>query len=217
MSFYKQLQQATQAEQVDLQSIPIIRKAMLGQVTLNQYIAFLTQAYHHVKHTVPLLTACGSRIPDDKEWLRTAINHYIEEEIGHDEWILNDIAACGANSEAVRHGLPAAATEAMVAYAYDIINNSNPIGFFGMVHVLEGTSVKFATDAATVLQRSLGLPKQSFTYLSSHGLLDIEHVDFFRDLVNRLDMDEDKTCLVDCANKIYRLYGDIFRTLESVQ
>jgi len=217
MSFYKQLQQATQAEQVDLQSIPIIRKAMLGQVTLNQYVAFLTQAYYHVKHTVPLLTACESRIPDDKEWLRTAIDHYIEEEIGHDEWILNDIAACGANSEAVRHGLPAVATEAMVAYAYDIINNSNPIGFFGMVHVLEGTSVKLATDAATVLQRSLGLPKQSFTYLSSHGLLDVEHVDFFRDLVNRLDMDEDKACLVHCAKKIFGLYGDIFRTLESVQ
>jgi len=217
MSFYEKLQHATQAEQMDLQSIPIIRKAMLGKVTRNQYIAFLTQAYHHVKHTVPLLMACGSRIPDNKEWLLAAIDHYIEEEIGHDEWILNDIEACGANDEAVRHGSPAPATDAMVAYAYDAIEHGNPIGFFGMVHVLEDTSIKLATHAATVLQRSLGLPEQAFTYLSSHGLLDLEHVDFFRNLVNRLDMDEDKACLVDCAKRVFRLYGDIFRTLESVQ
>jgi pyrroloquinoline quinone (PQQ) biosynthesis protein C len=217
MSFFEQLQQATQAEQADLLSIPIIRKALMGQVTLKQYVAFLTQAYHHVKHTVPLLMACGSRIPNDEVWLREAIAHYAEEEIDHEEWILNDIAACGSDAEAVRHGQPAFATELMVAYAYDTITRNNPIGFFGMVHVLEGTSIQLATNAAAVLQQSLGLPKTAFTYLNSHGALDLEHVDFFRDLVNRLDKDEDKVCLVHCAKAMFRLYGDIFRTLESVQ
>jgi pyrroloquinoline quinone (PQQ) biosynthesis protein C len=217
MSFFEQLQQATQAEQATLQSIPVIRKAIQGQVSLNQYVAFLTQAYHHVKHTVPLLMACGARLGDDKEWLREAIAHYIEEEIGHQEWILNDIAACGADAEAVRHGQPAFATELMVAYAYDTIARGNPIGFFGMVHVLEGTSIQLATHAADALQQSLGLPKKAFTYLTSHGSLDLEHVDFFRDLVNRLDSEEDKACLIHCAKAVFQLYGDIFRSLESVQ
>ncbi len=217
MTFFDELQHATQAEQATLQSIPIIRKALMGQVTLNQYIAFLTQAYHHVKHTTPLLMACGAKLGQDKEWLREAIAHYIEEEIGHQEWILNDIAACGADAEAVRHGQPAFETEIMVAYAYDAIARCNPIGFFGMVHVLEGTSIQLAVNAAGVLQQSLGLPKQAFTYLNSHGTLDLEHVDFFRNLVNRLDSAEDKACLVHCAKTVFRLYGDIFRSLESVQ
>jgi pyrroloquinoline quinone (PQQ) biosynthesis protein C len=217
MSFFEQLQQATQAEQAELQSVPIIRKALAGQVTLKQYVAFLTQAYHHVKHTTPLLMACGARLGDDKEWLREAIAHYIEEEIGHQEWILNDIAACGADAEAVRHGKPAFATELMVAYAYDTIARGNPVGFFGMVHVLEGTSIQLAINAADTLQQSLGLPKQAFTYLNSHGALDLEHVDFFRDLVNRLDSEEDKACLVHCAKAVFRLYGDIFRSLETMQ
>jgi pyrroloquinoline quinone (PQQ) biosynthesis protein C len=217
MSFFEQLQQATQAEQAELQSAPIIRKAMAGEVTLNQYVAFLTQAYHHVKHTTPLLMACGARLGDDKEWLREAIAHYIEEEIGHQEWILNDIAACGGDAEAVRHGKPAFATELMVAYAYDTIARGNPVGFFGMVHVLEGTSIQLAINVADTLQRSLGLSKQAFTYLNSHGALDLEHVDFFRDLVNRLDSKEDKACLVHCAKAVFRLYGDIFRSLETMQ
>ena len=32
----------------------------------------------------------------------------------------------------------------MVAYAYDMIHRVNPIGFFGMVLVLEGTSTAAA-------------------------------------------------------------------------
>ena len=48
-----------------------------------------------VRHTVPLLMACGARLPERLEWLREAIAEYIEEEIGHQEWILNDIRACG--------------------------------------------------------------------------------------------------------------------------
>jgi pyrroloquinoline quinone (PQQ) biosynthesis protein C len=217
MSFFEELQHATQAEQAGLQSIPIIRNALVGDVTLKQYIAFLTQAYHHVKHTTPLLMACGAKLGQDKEWLREAIAHYIEEEIGHQEWILNDIAACGADAEAVRHGQPSFETELMVAYAYDTIARGNPVGFFGMVHVLEGTSIQLAINAADAVQKTLGLPKQAFTYLNSHGSLDLEHVDFFRDLVNKLDSAEDKACLVHCAKVVFRLYGDIFRSLESVQ
>src|SRR5574343_951818 len=102
MSFYESLLTQTQAERDYLLGAPIIRQAMTGQVALRSYIAFLTEAYHHVKHTVPLLMACGARLPERLEWLREAIAEYIEEEYGHQEWILNDIRACGADAEAVR-------------------------------------------------------------------------------------------------------------------
>lgn len=215
MTFFEQLQQQTRAEQSALQAIPIIQLALAGQVTLQQYLAFLTEAYHHVKHTTPLLMACGAKLGDDQEWLRVAIAHYIEEEIGHQEWILNDIAACGGDAEAVRAGQPALATELMVAYAYDTIARRNPLGFFGMVHVLEGASIQLATHAAGVMQRSLGLPHQAFSYLNSHGSLDLQHVDFFRDLMNRLEAPQDQQAVIHCAKVMFRLYGDIFRGLEA--
>ena len=44
---------------------------------------------------MPLLMACGARLPARLEWLRGAVAEYIEEEYGHEQWILNDIAACG--------------------------------------------------------------------------------------------------------------------------
>ena len=64
----------------------------------------------------------------------------------------------------------------MVAYAYDTAMRRNPVGFFGMVYVLEGTSVALALKAADRIQQTLGLPDQAFTYLRSHGELDQQHV-----------------------------------------
>ncbi|ATX82255.1 Thiaminase [Mariprofundus ferrinatatus] len=216
MAFYDDLIASTEVERNDLLSIPFIQMGAAGKLSLESYIAFLTQAYHHVKHTTPLLMATGGRLPGRLEWLRDAVAEYIEEELGHQEWILNDIEACGGDKEAVRHGTPAVATELMVAYAYDTVYRINPAGFFGMVLVLEGTSVSLATHAAGNIEKSLGLPKKAFSYLNSHGSLDVGHVDFYEKLMNRLDSDEDKKAVIHCAKVFYKLYGDIFRSLPLI-
>jgi len=213
MSFYDELEAQTEKERNALLTIPFIQRGAAGELALDSYVAFLAQAYHHVKHTVPLLMACGSRLPERLEWLRAALGEYIEEEMGHQEWILNDIKACGSDSEAIRNSQPALATELMIAYAYDTIQRHNPVGFFGMVLVLEGTSVNLATHAADQIKERLQLPASAFSYLTSHGTLDISHVDFYKRLMNRLEQDTDRQAVIHCARVFYTLYGDIFRNL----
>lgn len=215
MSFFQQLQDRTAAERGYLLEAPAIRDALAGRVTRESYVAFLTEAYHHVKHTVPLLMACGARLPDRHGWLRGAIAEYIDEEKGHEEWILSDIAACGADAEAVRGGEPALPTELMVSYVHDRIARHNPVGFFGMVNVLEGTSIALATRAAGVIGETLGLPPAAFTYLTSHGSLDLEHMKLFAGLMDRLEDEDDREAVVHTARVVYRLYGDVFRSLPA--
>ncbi|WP_455201510.1 TenA family transcriptional regulator [Kaarinaea lacus] len=217
MSFYKRLVDETSPQRQSLVDIEFIKRGVAGNVTLDEYIAFLTQAYHHVKHTVPLLMACGTKLTDKQKWLQAAIAEYIEEEIGHEEWILNDIKHCGADQEKVRNGYPATETELMVSYAYDMINRVNPVGFFGMVYVLEGTSVALATTAAEAIQVQLQLPKKSFSYLTSHGSLDVSHVDFFEQLMDRVEDPNDQAQIIHCAKVFFKLYGDIFRSLDNTE
>jgi pyrroloquinoline quinone (PQQ) biosynthesis protein C len=214
MAFFDELQQRTAAERAELLAIPAIVDSLAGRVTRTRYVAFLRQAYHHVKHTVPLLMACGSRLGEQRGALRTAMAQYIAEETGHEEWILDDLRACGDDPESARRASPAAATEVMVAYVYDYIARVNPAGLLGMVHVLEGTSTALATRAAESLARALALPATAFRYLSSHGSLDREHVRFFADTVNALAV-ADQEHVVHVARRIYRLYGDIFRGLPA--
>lgn len=219
MTFYQQLIKATTHERNALMALPLITQGGVGELTLETYLAFLTQAYHHVKHTTPLLMACGGRLSGQYEWLRTAIGEYIEEEMGHQEWVLNDIAACGGDKEAVRacgsiNTSPSVATELMVAYAYDMIYRVNPLGFFGMVLVLEGTSTAVATQAAEKLMPALGLPKKAFSYLLSHGSLDISHVSFYESLMNQVTAPADQAIIIHSAKVFYKLYGDIFREVS---
>ncbi len=214
MSFYHHLQQATTDQRADLLASPIIAAALSGRVTREHYIDFLSRAYHHVKHTAPLLMACGARLGDDKEWLRGAVAHYIEEEIGHHEWILNDITAAGGDAESVRHSRADFDTDLMVGYAYDIVARRNPVGLFGMVYVLEGTSVSLATQVARSLQQSLDLPAEAFSYLSSHGALDVEHIGHFQSVVDRLDLEADQVAVEQSAQVMFRLYGNVLRGIE---
>lgn len=220
MAFYNQLLAATEQERNSLMSLPLIQRGGAGDISLQTYIAFLTQAYHHVKHTTPLLMACGGRLSGQYEWLRTAIGEYIEEEMGHQEWVLNDIEVCGADKEAVRNSSYAVtsasqATELMVAYAYDMIYRVNPVGFFGMVLVLEGTSTAVATQAGEKLMQSLNLPKKAFSYLLSHGSLDISHVSFYESLMNQITDEKDQAIVIHAAKMFYKLYGDVFRDVSA--
>ena len=212
--FYEELVERTDSDRNNLLSIPILQSGVKGEITIDQYKEFLTQAYHHVKYTVPLLMACGSLLSEEYEWLRVAIGEYIEEEMGHQEWVLNDISALGGDKEAIRVSQPNIETEVMVSYAWDTIHRLNPIGFFGMVFVLEGTSIALATKAAESIKRKNKLGNEAFSYLNSHGSLDIEHVAFFENLMNKVTNQDDKDVIVHCAKVFYKLYGDIFRSIQ---
>ncbi|MBK7458051.1 MAG: iron-containing redox enzyme family protein [Betaproteobacteria bacterium] len=213
MNFYNHLLEQTATARQGLLATPIIQGALRGEVSLPSYVSFLREAFHHVRHTVPLLQAMKAALRPQHAWLHGALDEYIEEEAGHDEWILDDIRACGEDAEAVRHGAPGHATEVMVAFAYDTIARGNPLGFFGMVHVLEGTSVSLALLAADAIQRPLALPDAAFSYLRSHGTLDQQHTAHFARLMDRIDDAQDQAAIVHGARAFYRLYGDVFRSL----
>jgi pyrroloquinoline quinone (PQQ) biosynthesis protein C len=85
-----------------------------------------------------------------------------------------------------------------------------------MVHVLEGTSVSLALQAADRIQAALDLPTRAFTYLRSHGELDKEHINDLADILARLTDADDRESVVRCAKGIYWLYGHVFRSLDAV-
>ena len=213
MAFFDRLQSETEQARAHVTGAPVIQAIQEGRFDLEGYTWFLTQAYHHVKHTVPLMMACGGRLPERLEFVRKALVEYIEEEYGHHEWILNDLEACGEDKEAIRHGQPDTSIELMVAYLYDRIQRGNPAAFFGMVQVLEGTSIELATPLGEAIQKQLGLPDQAFSYLYSHGALDQEHFEFFRNLMDSITDPDDQQVIIESARMVYRLYGDMLHSI----
>jgi pyrroloquinoline quinone (PQQ) biosynthesis protein C len=214
LPFYDRLIAETEKERTAFTSIPLIREAIDSGASRPLYLDFLTQAYHHVKYTFPLLAFAAARTSD--EAYQDALVEYMEEERGHEKWILNDIEAMGGDAVGVRNGKPGIACQVMVAYAYYAIEWISPYAMLGSVHVLEGMATLLADKAADSIQRSLGgRGKDGFSYLRSHGALDIEHVAFFKTLVNGITDANVQQIVIDASKVFYRLYGDIYHELAA--
>src|ERR1700720_2706170 len=102
MSFYEQLVTETADSRDAFLSIPLVQSTIRNGASRNLYLDFLTEAYHHVKHTFPLLALAASRTPDER--YQDALVEYMQEERGHEKWILDDIRTIGGNPETVRDG-----------------------------------------------------------------------------------------------------------------
>jgi len=214
MSFYDRLIAETEKERIGFTSIPLIREAVRSGASRELYVDFLTQAYHHVKHTFPQLAFAATRTSD--ETYQDALVEYMEEERGHEKWILADIAAMGGDAQTVKDGASGIACQVMVGYTYYAIEWISPYAMLGSVHVLEGMSTLLADKAVRRHQRSLGSSKKDgFSYLRSHGALDIEHVAFFKTLVNGLTDTGTQKIVIDASKVFYRLYGDIYHELST--
>lgn len=191
---------------------PQIAAALGGRISRETYVTYLAQAYHHVRHTVPLMLEARARLAHRPK-LQLALDDYIKEETGHELWILDDIAAAGADPAQVIAQGPSAATAAMVDHAYRTIRGGNPASFFGMIYVLESTSIALAGQGAEAVRLSLNLPEAAFTYLTSHGILDQDHMRVFEALMNEIEDPADAAAIIAMANDIFHLFSGMFAAI----
>ncbi len=212
MRFYDALLAATAEARREFLAIPLIAETLAHGVDIELYRDFLRSAYHHVRYTVPLMEAALGKCGNDDDPLAQGLCRYIDEEIGHDAWILDDIAALGGDAETARRARPPLATGVMVAYAFHLIAEDGPYALLGMVHVLESVSAALATQAAKAIQQRLQ-SGAGFRYLASHGDLDNEHVAGYADLLDAIDTPARRETVIAAAKDFYRLYGDMFREL----
>jgi pyrroloquinoline quinone (PQQ) biosynthesis protein C len=215
MSFYDELLESTEAARTAFFSIPMVLEAAQNGVERDLYVAYLTQAYHHVRHTCPLLAHALAHCPKNDRHYREALLEYLDEEKGHEEWILNDIAHIGGDADAVRGGEGDWPVRAMLSWVYYAVQFINPYAMLGMVLVLEGTSVDIASAGADAVRRRLGMEgeERGFTYLTSHGAIDLDHLVFFQTLVNRVEGLENQQAIIDTAKMVYQLWGEMFAKL----
>ena len=218
MTPFERLVRESAGAKARFREIPVIGRALDKGVPMDLYADYLGQAYHHVRHTCPLLAAALEHCGPGDERLATALREYIEEEEGHEAWIVDDIAAV-AGPDAVARVVAYegdAPVRALVGFMYDAIARRGPYAMLGMVHVLEGISVELASRAAAAISERFGrTPEAGFSYMTSHGALDQEHVAFFEELINGIKDDKAIDVIIDTANVVYELWGWMFERLDS--
>ncbi len=215
MSQFQRLLAQTSSARQQFIALPLIEETMRQGGSKSLYLDFLGQAYHHVKHTAPLLASATSRCGPHDHRYQSALLEYFNEEQGHEEWILEDIDALGGHSDTVRQGSPRLPCKVMVSHAYYLTDRVSPYGLLGMIHVLEGMSVALAGQAARAIRSRLQAGSGAgFKYLTTHSDLDVEHTKLFEELLDGLDP-QHLPLVIESTCDFYKLYGGIFQDIDA--
>lgn len=140
---------------------------------------YLLVQHQIVRATVPLTEAALQRVLvlDDPlaEPLAEYLREHVDEELGHDETLLDDLAVLGLERDDVLARLPSPAVAALVGSQYYWLLHHHPVTFLGFVGVMEGYPPP--AELVELLIERTGFPREAFGTFAEHGELDPGHRD----------------------------------------
>jgi pyrroloquinoline quinone (PQQ) biosynthesis protein C len=173
---------------------PVLHRAaavMWRPAGLSQrYPAYLHAMHGVVRASVPLMEAavlrCAHPEPGDRiaRMLRGYLEEHVAEERDHDDWLLDDLAAAGAQPALLRATQPAPLVAAMVGAQYYWIHHHHPVCLLGYIAALEANAP--SPYLADELEQRTGLPSAAFRTVRYHAAADVGHSHAVLALVDRL-------------------------------
>jgi heme oxygenase-like protein len=140
---------------------------------------YLVVQHQIIRATVPLTRAAleRARALGDTDAVAAPLARYLElhvdEELGHDDTLLDDLALIGLRRETVLDRMPSPTVASLVGAQYYWIFHHHPLAFLGYVGVMEGYPPTEEL-VATLIDRT-GLPREAFRTFEEHGELDPGH------------------------------------------
>ena len=177
---------------------PVVLDAVANGMPVERYRALLLELYHVVWHFNPVCAAAASRMPDTHRQIRYHLYEHMHEELGHEEWVMNDLAAVGVPREQVLAHAPSPFTLALNGYNYWAADRRHPCSALGMLYALEVIASVYGGPFASAIRESLLLEgEQGISFIGSHATMDAEHMAELRKVLETVRDDEAKEAVVE--------------------
>ena len=142
------------------------------------YPEYLFMSHCIIRASVPLMETArdaarerhGDRVAS---LVAEYLDAHIDEERGHDQWLLEDLASLGVVPDEVVSRPPSPSVAWLVGSQYYWIRHYHPVALLGYITLLEGYP-PVASEIAD-LQRRTGYGPEAFRTLALHGELDPHH------------------------------------------
>jgi len=181
-------------------------------LTLAEYRAFLHDLYHIVWHFCPVMAAAASRLDERFRHVRYELYERIEEEKGHEGWVLEDIAAMGGDMARARSAPPSLPVQAMIGFNYHAAERVHPCSVLGMLYVLEVVASVYGGRVADAIARAIGreVAAGGFKFLSSHATMDVDHMAKLNRLLKTIDDPAAQESVVNSTRVNFHQFGQLF-------
>jgi hypothetical protein len=113
---------------------------------------------------------------------------HVDEELHHDETLLDDLEALGITRGSVAERMPSPAVAALVGSQYYWIFHFHPVAFLGFVALMEGYPP--TPELIETLIARTGYPREAFRTYVEHAKLDPEHREHLDRTIDSLPLGE---------------------------
>lgn len=182
------------------------------------YPEYLVATHGIIRASVPLMARALERAQaatsDDPAaaGLAEYLEHHVDEERGHDDWLLEDLEVLGRSRGEVLARPPSASVAALVGAQYYWIEHYHPVALLGYIGLLEGYPPTIA-DVDALIART-GYEREAFRTLIRHAELDPLHRDDFDEALDSLQLTAEQSAVIGLSG-LYSINA-FTRVLEGV-
>lgn len=198
LPFFADLVMRTDEARREFENNPVVLDAVANGMTVERYRALLLELYHVVWHFNPVCAAAASRVPDGQRQIRYFLYEHMQEEAGHEEWVMNDLDAIGVAPDTTRAHVPNVHTLALNGYNYWAADRRHPCSVLGMLYALEVIASVYGGTFSAAIRDSLLLEgERGISFIGSHATMDAEHMIDLRKVLNTLTDDAAREAIVE--------------------
>ena len=200
LPFFADLVVRTDEARRAFETNPVVLAAVANGMPVDRYRKLLLELYHVVWHFNPVCAAAASRMADTHSQVRYFLYEHMQEESGHEQWVVNDLDAVGVGQEFTRAHQPAVFTLALNGYNYWAADRRHPCSVLGMMYALEVIASVYGGPFASAIKESLLLEgERGVSFINSHATLDAEHMAELRLVLNMVLDDAAREAIVESA------------------
>jgi pyrroloquinoline quinone (PQQ) biosynthesis protein C len=212
MSFFITLVESSDASRRSIEASPRVQQMMHKGLALPEYLAFLRDLYHIVWHFCPIMAAAAARCGDPLRTVRYELYERIEEEKGHEDWVLDDISSLGGDVRGRDVAAPSAPVQAMIGFNYYAAERVHPCSVLGMLYVLEVIASVYGGKVADSIARATGREASAggFRFLSSHATMDADHMAKLNVLLKTIEDPAAQAAVINSTRVNFHQFGQLF-------
>ena len=200
LPFFADLVTRTDEARREFETNPVVLEAVANGMTVERYRKLLLELYHVVWHFNPVCAAAASRVPDSHRQVRYFLYEHMQEESGHEAWVMNDLEAVGVAHAATTVHTAGVHTLALNGYNYWSADRRHPCSVLGMMYALEVIASVYGGPFSSAIRESLLLEgERGVSFISSHATMDMEHMANLRQILNTVTDDEARGAIVESA------------------
>jgi pyrroloquinoline quinone (PQQ) biosynthesis protein C len=199
-AFFARLVEQTDEARRAFETHPTLQEAVASGLSLDRYRALLLELYPIVWAFNPICAAAASRMTDTHRDVRYFLYEHMQEEKGHEQWVLADLEAIGVTPADARGHEPSPDTLALVGYNHWAADRRHPCSVLGMLYALEVIASVYGGPFASAIRESLLLQgARGVSFIESHATLDTQHMADLRVLLNTVHDQPARDAVIESA------------------